>query len=358
MRRALQSLIVTAMLVGACAPTNSTGTLPVEVLVVLDSTDNTLALVPVDSGRVEGVVSLGELDFVPRFVAARGELAVVVGTNPITLAGGAAIVDLGGRTVREVQLSLGAVSGVITTEDEFAWIAHSSSAIITRLDLRTASQRVVATPGGPQGFAAARGKVYAVIGNQLGCPPVSCDLGPSWLIQVRETLPRDSISLSGPGNAGAAVLGSDGLIYTLSPGPPLGTSESRLSVIDPVRGVEVAAFAGAGPAAGAFVASDGGERILIVTPVGGLMAFNTRDRRFTIPFGSGIPIDDPTDLATDALGRIYVTERGGCTDAAPGRIRVFKNNLIEGQSVRASSCPVAAAIAEVAADRLFGSTID
>jgi len=173
------------------------------------------------------------------------------------------------------------------------------------------------------------------------------------LIQVEAGLPRDSVPLSGPGNAGPSVVGPDGNIYVLSAGPPLGPGEGRLSVIDPVRNVETASFSGVGPVSPAWLASDGGDRVLLVSPAGGLMTYNTRERRLTLPFGSGIPLEFPSDLLTDAAGRAYVLQRGGCSSAAAGKIRVFGTTLIEQQPIHGVQCPIAGALAEMTAERIF-----
>ena len=360
MPRAGFTLALLALLVGACAPTNSTGTLPVEVLVVLDSTSSNLALVPVDSGQVEGVVPLGTLDFVPRFVAARGKVAVVAGTNPQTLAGGVAIVDLETRVVTTRQLSLGKVAAVTMSEDDVAYVASWSTGIVSRINVRTGELVVINAPGGPQGLTATRGKVFAAISNRQGCDvdPVGCGRGPSWLLQVEPGLPRDSIPLSGPGNAGPIATGADGNVYVLVAGYALAGGVGRLDVIDAVRSVEVASFARVGPVEPAWITSDGFERVLFVSEPGGLMVFNTRERRLSRPFGNGIPLTFPAELTNDALGRAYVVERGGCSASAPGRVRVFSPGLVERPQIAVGPCPVAAALAEVAADRLFNWTID
>ena len=241
-------------------------------------------------------------------------------------------------------------------DEETAYVAISSGSAVAILDLETGQLPVLITaPGGPKGFAVARGKVFALIGNQIGCSPVACNKGPSWMVQVQPELPRDSIQLSGPGNALAGVVGTDGNLYVLSAGPPLGGGEGRLSVVDPVRNTELVSYAGVGPVAPSWIASDGGERILFASPAGGLMVFNTRERRVTLGFGSGIPLEFPTEMLTDALGRAYVLQRGGCSAGNGGRIRVFGTSLIEQQPITGVQCPIAGAMAEVPAERIFES---
>lgn len=346
-------LVACSLFVGACAPTNSTGAIPIEVLVVLDSTAGSLLLIPVDSSRVQRTISLDGLDFIPTVLDARRDIAVVAGRLP---AAGAAVIDLStGLIVSQLALLQGKVVAVQVTENGQAFVAVSTGSVVSNIDLETGGQVLIGVPGGPQGFAVTRGKVFAVVGNRAGCEadPVGCSRGPSWLIQVESTFPRDSIPLSGPGNAGPAAVGADGYVYVISAGDDFDGGEGRLSVIDPVRNVEIAAFSGVGPVEPAWLATDGGDRILIASPVGGIMVFDTRERRLTLPFGSGIPLEFPTDMLTDALGRAYVLQRGGCTEANGGRIRVFGTELIEQQPIVGVLCPIAGAMAEVPAERIF-----
>lgn len=355
MRHAGLTLALLSLLVGACAPTNSTGSLPAEALVALDSTATgaALVLVPLDSTSQHVRIPLDGLPFVPRVLGSRGTLAIVAGSQPIT---GAAIVDLAARQVLgTIELQLGVVRDVTIPDGSAAFVAIASSELLTRIDLEGGPVTLVPAPGGAQGVVAARGKVYAVIGNRIGCTPEICDRGPSWLIQVKAGLPRDSIPLSGEGNAGPAVIGPDGLLYVISAGAPLGGGEARLSVVDPVRNLELASFAGIGPAFPSWLASDGGERVLMVSPAGGLMVFNTRERRFVLPFTEGIPLDLPSGLVTDARGQAYVPVRTGCGTSELGQIRVFGTDLVERGSIRVGSCLVGASIAEVPADALFGT---
>lgn len=343
---------ILALCVGACAPTNSTDALPIEVLVVLDSTAGALVMIPVDSTEVRRSIPLAGLAFTPTVLAARGDRAVVAGGLPTA---GAALVDLSeGAVVQTWSLLAGSVDAVVMPDVGSAYVALTGAAAVAVLDLDSGGlPTLVPAPGAPQDFAVARGKVFALIGNQVGCSPFACTNGPSWLVQVQPGSPRDSIQLSGPGNALAGVVGTDGNLYVLSAGPPLGGGEGRLSEVDPVRNTELVSYAGVGPVAPSWIASDGGERILFASPTGGLMVFNTREGRLVLGFGSGIPLEFPTDMLTDALGRAYVLQRGGCGADNGGRIRIFGTTLIEQQPINGVQCPIAGAIAEVPAERIF-----
>jgi hypothetical protein len=48
-----------------------------------------------------------------------------------------------------------------------------------------------------------------------------------------------------------------------------------------------------------------------------------------------------------------VLQRGGCSEANGGRIRVFGTSLIEQQPILGLACPIAGGIAEVPAERIF-----
>ena len=340
--------------VGACAPTTSTGTLPVEVLVVLDSIDHTVRMIPVDSPTVVREIPLGDaLGFVPSQLAARGHRAIIAGNDGSHAR--AAILDLeAGGIERFVTLLDGDVTAVAIPDDAHAYVATRSSGAVSRISLASGSVDLLAAPGGPEGFGVSRGKVFAVIGNRQHCAiGTACEGGPSWLIQVAPGLPRDSVPLSGPGHAGPSALGSDGYLYVLSRGDEFSGGEGRMSIVDPTRGAEIASFGGVGPLVPSWILSDGGERVLVASAPGGIMVFNTRLRRFTVPFGVGIPLEFPSDLVEDAVGRAYVLQLGGCEVEAPGRIRVFGGNLVERVSIDAGPCPIAAAIGGVPADRLF-----
>jgi hypothetical protein len=348
----LAALLV--LVTGACAPTTSTGSLPLEVLVVLDSVDHTLRMVPVDSPTVVREIPLGgALGFTPAFLAARGTKAVVAGNNGATAR--LAIVDLDAAGIQDIVTLLdGQIAAVTIADDEHAYVASWTNGVISRITLSTGAIELLPAPGGPQGFAVTRGKVFAAVGNRQACAidPIACGRGPSWLIQAEPGLPRDSVPLSGPGNAGPAAIGADGLVYVLSEGDDFANGEGRLSIVDPIRNSEIASFGGVGPLIPSWIINDGGERMLIAGP-GGLLVFNTRLRRFTLAFGNGIPLEFPTDLVGDAIGRAYVLQRGGCSTESPGRIRVFGTSLIERLSIEAGPCPIAGALAEVPADRFF-----
>ena len=138
MRRA--SLLAAASLaLGACAPTTSTGSLPLEVLVVLDSLDHTLRMIPVDSPTVVREIDLGgALGFTPSFLAARGRKAVVAGNDGSTAR--IAIVDLAASGIQDIVTLLdGQIAAVAIADDDHAFIGSWTSGAISRISGSAAS---------------------------------------------------------------------------------------------------------------------------------------------------------------------------------------------------------------------------
>ncbi len=338
------------LMAGACAPTTGTGSLPVEVLVVLDQAERSLIVTPVDSAASLRIISISPVPVLATSLAVRGSLAAV------GLSGGGSVilVDLAKQEVlRTISLfaAPNPVSAIAFGEDGLLYVASRDPEQIFRIDPATGSGDLVIARGGPQGFGVVRGRVYSVAGNRIGCPPfpAPCSSLPSWLATISNGS-GDSIPLLGPGNAGPAAAGADGLLYVLSSGdgPPV---EGRLSVVDPVRNVEIASFGGFGPSP-RWVASDGSDRILVLSALNGLMVFNSRERRVERGAGLGIPFQSPGGLTVDDVGRIYVLEQGSCNITNPGRVRVFGADLIERPPLTGGICPVAVATTDIPADQL------
>lgn len=336
------------LLVGACAPTTGIGSLPVEVLVVLDQAERNLIVTPVDSTTSLRVISISPTPVLPTSLAVRGNLAAV----GLASAGQVILVDLARKEIlRTLSLFSGPVSAVAFGEDGLLYAASRDTEEVFRIDPTSGAGDLVTLRGGPQGFGVLRGKVYAVAGNRVDCPPLPfvCSSDPSWLTTISNGTAGDSIALLGPGNAGPAAPGTDGLLYVLSPGD--GAVEGRLSVVDPVRNVELASFGGFGPAP-RWLASDGGDRILVLSAQNGLMVFDSRERRVARGAGVGIPFQSPGGVTADDLGRVYVLEQGSCNPTNPGRVRVFGPDLVERPPLTGGICPVALATTDIPADLL------
>jgi len=344
--------LLLASLVGACAPTTGPVSLPTEVLVVLDREERSLRLVAADSTDAVVTIPLGIGPGAPTTLAVRGSIAAVgLGTGGQILLINLATRQLAAVIVTGFGENSPIVSVAITEEGE-GYAASPIVNLVTRFTLDGAAEQIPGLTQGPQAFGLARGRVFFVNGNRQNCYPIQaiCANNASWLGPFeRNKNPLDSVPLLGPGNAVAAVLGADGLLYVLNAGNG-GTVEGRLSAVDPVRLREVASFGGFGVFP-RYIASDGGDRLLVASQAEGLMVFNTRTRALERGAGSGIPLQDPRALTSDGLGRAYVVEGGSCTTGgALGRVRVFGADLVERRAIPTGICPVAAAVTEIPAD--------
>lgn len=337
---------------GACAPTTGPTALPVEVLVLLDRQEHSLRLIAVDSTDAVRTIDLGA-GIRPTTLAVQGTTALVgLGDSTAVL-----VVDLGTRQVLRTVPAAGVapVAAVALGDNGVGYAvtpATGSGNNVTRFFVGSGEGGVDFAPGGPQGFAAARGTIYLVLGNRQLCYPVvpTCLDTPSWLKPIDRINTTDSIPLLGPGNAAATTTAPDGLLYVLNSGNG-GSVEGRLSAVDPVRRQEVASFGGFGLAP-MFLASDGGDRLLIASAREGLMVFDIGDRQVERGAGNGIPLAAaPVALVADARGRTYVVEQGGCGAGGSGRVQVFGTDLVERRSLATGVCPVAAAITQIPADR-------
>lgn len=343
--RSRVAIAVLALLLSGCASIIGTSALPVEVLVVLDRVEHQLRVIPVNADHAAYVVDLGDVQ--PTTLAASGTAAVV----GLGASGRVLVVDLASARVTAV-VPVGQNNPVVAVgmgDLGLAYAASPPTNIVTRINLRTGQTGYDSFPGGPQGFGLARGRLFVVEGNRESCYPrvEGCD-GPSWLRLF--STPRDSVGLSGPGNAAATAVSGDGFLYVLSSGNG-GSVDGRLSQVDPVGLTEIAAFGGFGPFP-RFLASDGDDRLFVGSAAGGLMVFNTRTRLVERGFGAGVPLRNPQALVTDAIGRVYVVEAGSCTPGGEaGSVRIFGADLVERAGVPLGVCPVAAAVAEIPASQ-------
>lgn len=343
------------VLAEACASTLPSA-LPVEVLIVLDKQSNELLIMPTDSVGVVHHFSLAGTTFSnPTVLAVRGtKVAVGYGVSQWV-----AVVDLNGPRVISKFFIGGndAIQAIALTGENEGYVAVTNTNTVVRF--RPLENGVRDAPldlalyrlGGPRGFAVARGLTYVINGNRQNCDPgpPGCPTGrASWLTLLDPTHP-DSIPLIGPGNAAVAANAPDGLFYVLVRGDS-GTFDGQLTGVNPADPARSQfSYAGFG-AAPRYLVADGFNRLLIAS-TSGLMVFNTSNRT-VIRGAPGIPLSNATALTADGLGRIYVTEAGGCASgSATGRVRIFGNDLIERVGIPAGICPVAAVVTEIPADQ-------
>lgn len=334
---------VALLLLGAaCADTNAPAPEPTEALLVVNSTANTLSIVPVDNPSSGVQVPLGGTTPTPVGVSALGRTALV----PLGLDNAVAVVDLiDARVLRRVPLpdNSGATGSAIV-DDSIAFVANPNLNSVSRvnyLEGTTVEQNVGVYPAG---ILFARGRIFVLNGN---LDSTFSPAGPSAITVLDPTTLAviDSIPLTGPGNAGFAVEGGDGLLYVMNTGSFF-SGEGRLSVVDPVGLEEQASFAGFGTGPG-NLATDGVSRLYISSFAEGLMEFDTEGKELLRGAGNGVPIQGNSAVAVDSKGRVYAIESGPCQGGNPGFAHVLDTAFVAKSTITLGECPSGAVTVQI-----------
>lgn len=328
----------------ACAEASAPLPAPEEVLLLVHRTGS-LSLIRVNTPTVATPIPLGGMTPSPTSIAALDGIAVVpLGGEPSV-----AIVNLRQALVQALvplPANSGA-TGAAIVDDSIAYVANPNLNSVTRINYLTGDTASVAVGQTPRAVVFTRGKLFVINANLT---PAGDPAGPSWVSVVDPLTNRlatgvDSIPLPGPGNARYADVAQDGVLYIMNVGPDDGTTDSRLSLVDPVGRDELGNFKGFGNGAGAV--SEGGSRLYVSSLSQGLMVFDLINRKVLRGAGSGVPIPGNSGVEVDRNGRIYALESGPCTAGAPGRLHILRSNLSESRAVDVAECPVAALMTEI-----------
>jgi hypothetical protein len=342
--RPLMFVFAGIALVG-CADTNAPLPDPVEVLLVVNSTANTLSIVPVDDPATAVEVPLGGTTPTPVGVSARKAVALV----PLGLDNAVAVVDLRSAAVaRVVPLpeNSGATGSTIV-DDSIAYVGNPNLNTVSRVNYLTGTTSEVPVGQFPQGLIFTRGKVFVLNGNLVNFAPA----GPSWLSVVDPTTNAlatdggDSIPLTGPGNAGFADVAPDGLLYVMNTGD-YASGEGRLSVVDPLARTELASHTGFGTGPG-NVASDGDAHLFVSSFTEGVMEFDLDSNKVVLGAGHGLAVPGNSSVATDSQGRLYAIESGPCSGGRPGKAHVLDRSLTEIRTLTLGECPSGATVVQI-----------
>jgi hypothetical protein len=342
----LRSLATTAAagLALGCADTNAPLPDPTEVLLVVNSTANTLSIVPVENTGQVVSVPLGGTTPTPVGVSARKDVALV----PLGLDNAVAVVDLRSATVARI-IPLPANSGAtgsVILDDSIAYVANPNLNTVSRVNYLTGGTEDVQVGVYPQNVSFTRGKVFVLNGNLVNFAPA----GPSWLTVIdpatnARATGGDSIPLTGPGNADFAEVASDGLLYVMNTGS-YSSGEGRLSVVDPLARTELASHAGLGTGPG-NLAFDGGSHLFISSFSEGVMEFDLDSNKVVRGAGHGIPVPGNSAVAADSKGRLYAIESGPCSGGQPGKAHVFDATLTEVRTITLGECPSGATVVQI-----------
>jgi hypothetical protein len=331
-------------LAAGCADTNAPLPPPQEVLLAVNSTANTLSIVPVDAPASAVAVELGGTTPTPVGVSAQGDIALV----PLGLDNAVAVVDLRSAAVlRRIPLPANSgATGSAIVDDSIAYVANPNINTVSQVNYRSGATADVPVGVFPQGMVFTRGKLFVLNGNLVNFAPA----GPSWLTVVDPATNAvadgiDSIPLTGEGNAGFGTVGGDGLIYVVSAGQT-GSGDGRLSIVDPVGRTELASFSGFGNGASG-VASDGQDRIYVSSYADGLMVFDSDSNKVLRGAGQGVPVPSNAAVAVDSKRRIYALDTGPCSGGRAGTAHVLDEAFTEIRTIPLGECPVGAAVVQI-----------
>jgi hypothetical protein len=341
----LSSLLLGAALLAGCADTNAPLPEPQEVLLAVNSTANTLSIVPVDAPTSGIEVQLGGTTATPVGVSARGAIAIV----PLGLDNAVAVVDLrAGTVLRRVPLpDNSGATGSAVIDDSIAYVANPNLNSVSRVNYVDGTTAEVVVGRYPQGVVFTRGKVFVLNGN---LDETFAPAGPSWLSVIDPATNAlaaggDSIALTGPGNAGFATVGVDGLMYVMSTGSYT-EGEGRLSIVDPVDRAEKASFSGFGTGPGS-VAADGDAKVYASSFAEGLMVFDTDSNKVVRGAGNGVPILSNSAVAVDSRNRVYAIESGPCQGGRRGKAHVLATDLTQQRTITLGECPSGATVVQI-----------
>jgi hypothetical protein len=338
------SLPLGAALLAGCADTNAPLPEPQEVLLAVNRIGNTLSIVPVDAPASAVAVALGGTAPTATGVSARGAIAIV----PLGLADEVAVVDIrAGAVLQRVPLpdSSGA-TGSAVIDDSIAYVANPNLNSVSRVNYVEGTTEEVAVGRYPRGVIFTRGKVFVLNGN---LDETLTPAGPSWLSVIDPATNAlasgvDSIALTGPGNAGFATVGVDGLMYVMSSGTS--TEEGRLSIVDPVDRVETASFSGFGTEPGS-VAADADAKVYASSFAEGVLVFDTDSNMVVRGTGDAVPIPFNSAVAVDSRNRVYAIDSGPCRTGRLGKAHVLDPDLAELRTITLGECPSGAAVVQI-----------
>ncbi len=287
-----------------------------QVFVIVNSTENSLSLVPVSDTIPVRVIGMAGDAASPVSLAVHGTTAVV----PLGLAHAVSVVDLvSGSVERTIALEQNSgATGAAMESDSIAWVANPSLNTVTRVNLNTGDTSSVAVGVYPQAVAYASNRIWVANANLVMWAPA----GPSWLTVIDPATSQvvDSVGISGQ-NSAAMELGEDGFLYVVNSGN-FGAGDGSLSVVDPVAESETDYLADIGefPGSVAWVSDDllvigsFGEGILEVDPTGPTLT--RAGAQGFMPEGAGV-----SGLAADTSGMVYALNSTDCV--SPGRVNVL-----------------------------------
>jgi hypothetical protein len=314
---------------------------PTRLEVVVNSIDNSVTLIPVDStAPVVRTVGLGSVAASPVTVAARKRYAVIPeGTYPF-----AAVVDLiGGTLAGSVALPANSgATGAGFLNDSIVIVGNSNRNTVTPVNVnRLTAGAEVAVGVFPQAVVEGKdGRVFVLNGNLVNFSPA----GPGSVTVIDATgHAAGTVQLTGINPAAGVVVGTK--LYVINSGT-FGGNNSSLSVVNLTTLVEERLVGGFGEFPGAIAAGPDGN-VYVGVYGSGIVVWNPTSLAFVRSIGNPVvPGGAPpiSALGFDYAGRLHTTNPGDCASA--GKAYRLTSLTLE-RTIATGICPFAIAFAEV-----------
>jgi len=315
---------------------------PTRLEIVVNSVDNSLTLIPVDStGVTPRTVGLGSVAASPVTVAARNAVAVVPeGIYPF-----ATLVNLRSGTVAgSVALPANSgATGVAFLNDSIAIVANSNRNTVSPVNVNRATAGAeVAVGVYPQAVVEGTdGRVFVLNGNLVNFSPA----GPGSVTVINASgQAAGTVALTGINPAAGVV--RNGKLYVINSGT-FGGNNSSLSVVNLSTLTEERLVTGFGEFPGAIAAGADGN-IYVGVYGTGILVWNPSTLTFVRAISNPIvPGGAPpvSALGFDYAGRLHTTNPGDCSSAGKA-YRLVGASAVE-RTVATGVCPFAIAFADV-----------
>ena len=317
----LASVVLTALIAGACSDALEQDTTAGQVIVVADSSTDGLSVISASRFTAAGVAGAGEPFAPPVRITARDSFVfLTVGTGDSLamlhlIAGGGAApnhfypLGTGARGVGSIGVQAAGLRWQM-------WVPLAGASRVMRATWPVIDTASFATGPDPMGAVIAGGTLFVVNANAVNDSPT----GPSSLtwLSIASPTTRGTIPLTGT-NGQFITPGPDGLLYVVMRGAA-GAADGRLSIVDPTARAELAVVNGLGELPGPAVYHPSG-RLLIASTTEGILEVNALTRALERGPGHGFMPggDGVSALALDQRGRVYAVS----ASCAPGTVRIL-----------------------------------
>ncbi len=334
--------VLTQAMTTACdddssSPTFPIATPPVEVGVILNSTDVSITVFAVDSPNITRTIGLNPGGAgSPVTAAVRGNLAAV----PLGFFPAVAVVELTTDSVWSIPLPANSgASGIAFLNDSIAYVGNPNlnSVSIVNVFAGTAGAQIAVSVY-PQALVTSGDRVF-VLNAELDSMFQPAQEGRISVIDATSNTVTTTIVLSGF-NPAAGVISSDGLLYVINSGS-FGQGNGSLSVVDLATLQEVEHHTGFGEFPRG-IAVGPANRVFVSAFAYGIAIWNTATDAFVNSPNDPLVVQGNTTssgIGFDSSNRLYTLIPGSCL--SPSIAYRLNDDLTDDTDIETGGCPFA-----------------